>query len=164
MPTCESCGKKVDKLSYVNIIGSKMNVCSSCSSMGTPIEENKSSKDVQPEPHVFKKKKKKDNKDYVVVSDYASRISKAMQKLDINQHQLSRAVAMKESSLSKFLSGKVNLDIDNAKKLESFLEISLVEEVEKKSNEGSKVEDYISNSNSEGEEEYTLGDLIKKSK
>lgn len=152
MPACESCGKIVNSLSNVNIAGSKVRACPACASMGKTIEETGNKK------HVFKKKRKEE-KEYHVVSDYAEKISKAMQKNGYDVHQLSRAVAMKESSLSKFLSKKVQLDLDNARKLASFLEINLVEEA----GDESVDEGYLVDENSEEDSSgFTLGDLMKK--
>ena len=108
----------------------------------------------------FKFKKNKYEKIQLdIVSNYLSLINSFLGKKGINLHQLARAVNVKESTLNKYFSGKIKLDIETAKKLENFFEIKLLEEVSEVNTADymqSKDEDDDSN------QSLSLGDLIKK--
>lgn len=142
------CGKHAP-LTATKVAGSTMQLCNSCKGHGS-VEKN------VPTSKVFYKSKKELPKEHVV-DNYQSKIMKALSEKGYNAHQLARAISLKESSLNKFLTGKLHPDINTAKRIENFLEISLVEE----STSQAPVEDFLV----DDEEEQTgtsLGDLLKK--
>ena len=150
MATCEMCGAQVNSLISVKVAGSIMKVCNSCKSMGTQMEVRQNNLS-----HTFMKTKKTKVFEEVI-SDYASKIQSTIAKRGLNVHQLARAVNIKESTLTNYLKGKIKPDISDAKKLEKFLEISLVIESETSNSHDSYLSSEVS---SEG---MSLGDLLKK--
>lgn len=148
MGTCEMCGKEATVVS-AKVASSTMQLCSQCRKHGVEINEKPS------HSKVFHKRKKSETQE-VIVDDYGSRISKALHKKGLNSHQLARAINLKESSLHKFLCGKIQPEIDIAKKIEKFLEISLVQEKEIQS----APQDYLIDDDEESSG-TSLGDILK---
>lgn len=152
MGTCELCGKSSESLVNIKTAGTNMNVCYNCKNMGKETEkkENKT--------FMFKKNKYEQTQ-LDVVSNSLSLINSSLAKKGINLHQLARAINVKESSLNKYFSGKIKLDLDIARKLENFFEIKLLEEIET-----INPRDYMQNEDDENNssQNLSLGDLIKK--
>lgn len=148
MGSCELCGKQDVNLKQVKITGSVMKVCSSCASYGAVLEKKVDEK------HIFYKKKKI-NEEYTVVDNYSSLINSALAKKNLTIHHLAKTLNIKESTLNKVVLGKLQLDIDMAKRIEKFLEIKLVVIDEKKENF-----DY-GDVMKENEERTSLGDILK---
>ena len=151
MVTCEMCGKE-GNISRVSVEGTSMAVCDSCKSMGKSSEDYSSNNS-----HTFRKRTKTQVKDEVVVN-FSSLINSSMAKKGFTAHQLARVINIKESSLNKYLSGKIKPDIDVARKIENFLEIKIVEQVE--GSEQIDTTDIIVDS--DDTTGLSLGDLIKK--
>jgi len=145
MTSCEMCGKE-GGLSKVQVAGTKMNLCSSCSIHGKT--EEKSNSGVS-----FYKRKREEILEKEVVSNAVQLIQKKLSVKDMNVHHLARAINIKESSLQKYMSGKIKIDLQAASKIEFFLEIKITEEAKTVS-----VDDYLQ----EEDEPLSLGDLIKK--
>ena len=150
METCEMCGTTKDSLFNIKVAGSNMKVCSNCKSMGTVIEKEKNY------THSFKKRTKLEKTSIEVIEKYAPIINRALAKKNYTVHQLARAINIKESSLQKYLTNKVHLDLDTARKLENFLEITLTEETT-----GQKIDMDSIMENEDDKTPLSLGDLIK---
>lgn len=150
MGTCELCGSQTEKLFAIRVAGTDMKVCSNCRSMGKSLETAPS------KMHTFRHNVK-NQKIEEVVSDYVKIVSSAISKRGLNLHQLARAVNIKESTLNKYMTSKLKPDVADAKKLEKFLEINIIEEVENSSSyEDLLVDEKESSAGS------TLGDLLEK--
>lgn len=149
MVACEMCGKDVPTLNNAVVAGTQMKVCSSCLRHGNSIEEK-----VEPSK-TFYKKKKAQAIELAVVDNYASMINSELSKRSMNVQQLARAINIKESSLNKYLSNKIKIDVLTAKKIEKYLELSLTKEVE-----SVNVQDYMDEESQE--EASSLGDLLMK--
>ena len=150
MGTCELCGNDVLNLIKVKVAGTEMKVCNSCKFMGRQL--NVESKG--PNSHSFYRKKK-ENIDLIVVDNATSLINSILAKKGLNIKQLARMSNIRESTLNKYLSSKIPLDLMTAKKLENFFDIVLTKEVE-----GGSVnsQDYMQE---EGEVvKSSLGDLL----
>jgi putative transcription factor len=152
MSSCELCGKETNKLYKVKIMGSILNVCSECSSKGTLIEEKK---DLS---KTFYHKRKNQEEDLEIIPNYVSLINSELTKRNLDIHKFARGINIKESILSKMLSGKLKLDIQTARKIENFLEIKLIEKVEVKKSTTQILEEM--KKNEENEKPLSLGDLI----
>lgn len=128
-----------------------MNACSKCKKLGKVIEE-------QPKnySHTFGKRKKREDVKLEVVSNYASIINKEMAKRSMNIKQLAMALNIKDTTLNKYLSNKVKMEIDTARKFENYFEIKLVEEVE-----NVNPDEFITKEEVK-EEGMSLGDLLMK--
>ena len=150
MTACEMCGNDVRSLTRIKIENSSMLVCNFCKPLGKQdYTTNKT--------HTFKKIKRTNESNYDVVSNYSNIIQSSLSKKGLNVKQLARATNIKESSLNNYLKGSIKLDIETAKKIQKFLEISLVYECENDSEV--KTEDFINDENSQ---KLSLGDLIQK--
>jgi len=151
---CEMCGSEKAELYKTKVEGVVLNLCKDCSSFGevvAPVSKNEAkakraekpaAEELEPEKEVI----------YLIDSDYASKIRSARERKGLKQEELAKRLALKESLLHSFESGRHEPSISIAKKLESFLGISLVRQEEVEIKQGKK----------QGQrEELTLGDVIK---
>ncbi|KYK25721.1 hypothetical protein AYK26_01760 [Euryarchaeota archaeon SM23-78] len=156
---CDMCSSP-EAVYRIELEGSMLNVCEKCSSYGRVIAKLK-----QEEPEKKKKKEKKvveeaevkPKKDtetlQIIVPNYSSLIKTRREKLGLKQKELAMKIAEKESVIHKLESGHMKPGLPLARKLERFLKIRLVEEVE--------LDDTgISAKGIKGSDELTLGDLI----
>ncbi len=143
------CGSE-GNLVKIRVAGSEMNVCSNCKKMGAEVEKKEDYK------HTFRHRVRSSEITEEVVSNFGSLINNALAKKGMDVHHLARGANIKESSLQKYLQGKLKLDVDTAKRLGKFLEIELVEEVEGGS---VNLDDVMAEESSSS---MSLGDLIKK--
>ncbi len=149
MGTCELCGALKVNLKKIKTNGTELMVCQNCIGLGIVIEDPK-----KDHSFTFQKRKRIDISQEELIDDYNKKIQIGMQKKGIDLHQLAKAVNIKESQLSKFLSKKLKPDLNTAKKIQNFLDIDLINlnDMEEK--------DFILDENTNSS--YSLGDLIKK--
>jgi putative transcription factor len=148
---CEMCGKSVESYFRVKTEGTILNVCGKCRGFGeliqavTPAPEKKIEKIAKPkpaEPEIIED----------LVEGYAEKIKNKRERLGLKQEELAQKINEKESIIHKIESGHFTPPIELAKKLERFLGIKIIEEVEDaKVNIAQKV-------SGEG---FSLGDFIK---
>ena len=140
------CGKQGDTISAI-VEGVILKVCDVCSKHGEVVR-------VRPKED-FKREKKVEESDVVelIVNDYSDKIKKAREKLNLKQEELAKSIAEKESVIQKMETGSFKPSINLARKLERFLKIKLVEQVEDEPKVAFK------SGKTEG---FTLGDFIKK--
>ena len=148
MATCELCGSTSSKLFDVKIAGSVVKTCAKCKSLGKSIEKEKQLQ------YSFRHKQKNQINEEVV-PNYSSLINSQLNKKELNLHQLARILNIKESTLNKYMQEKVKLDVETAKRIQKYLEITLVSESSSKIN----INEYLSDND---EQTNSLGDLIKK--
>ena len=147
MAYCELCGSETQTLTNAIIAGSNMKICKNCLPHGKVVDSG-------PGSHNFYKKKRNSDAAEELVSDYIKTIQRAMQKKGLNAHHLARATNIKESEVNQYLSNKIKPDINTAKRIEKYLEISIL-------GEGGGGDNVI-NYNDVGNTSLTLGDLIEK--
>ena len=148
MVACEMCGVDKGPLKDAVVAGSNVKVCNSCSPMGTMKDSD------EKRTHSFTKRKREEE-NLEVSPDYVKIIRNGISKKGLTPHQVARGINIKESSLSNYLKGQIKPIIENARKLENFLGIKLVEAVE--ANDVS-VEDFKVDSKDDGS--LSLGDMI----
>jgi len=155
---CDMCSSP-EIVYRIEVEGSMLNVCEKCSSYGRVVAKIR-----QAEPEKKKKKQEKAAEEakkaakttetmQVIVSNYSDIIKRAREKSGLKQEELAKKIAEKESIIHKLESGIIKPDISLARKLEKFLKILLVEEVETESIGASEKK-----RDSEG---LTIGDMIK---
>lgn len=149
MASCELCGKSNVNTKPVKVAGTVMNVCSLCNSFGSSMEKK------GPISHTFYKKVKEEE-NLVVCKNYSSLISSTLAKKNLTLHHLAKALNIKESTLNKAISGKIHLELETARRIEKFLEITLIEDAQPV-----RVDDYLLGEKEE-EVSNSLGDLLKK--
>jgi putative transcription factor len=128
---CEMCSSP--NVAYkIDVEGSRLNVCEKCASFGKVVSR------VAAEPKREKKKEsimeaqtpKTTETVQVIKSDCARLIKNARERLGLNQEDFAKRLMEKESLLHKIESGHMKPDLVLARKLEKFLKISIVEQVE----------------------------------
>lgn len=156
---CDMCSSP-DAVYRIELEGIMLNVCEKCASYGRIVARLK-----KEEPAKKKTKKsmffeteikpqKKTETVQLITPKYPRLIKNARENLDLKQKELAKKIAEKESVIHKLESGRMKPGIPLARKLEKFLKIKLVEEVE--------LDDSgISPGKGEDSEKgLTLGDLI----
>ena len=158
---CDMCSSP-EAVYRIELEGSLLNVCERCASYGRVIskirvEETPKKKikkaDISKETQA--KTEKESETLQTIVPNYAQLIKDKREKIGLKQKELAKKIAEKESVVHKLESGRMKPDIALARKLEKFLKIRLVEEVE------------LSDVNLNSEKKQgltdtlTIGDLIK---
>ncbi len=146
--SCDLCGKE-KKIVKAKVEGTTLNVCENCAEFGEIIEIPK---------EVIKEVKQK-NKSIMeeevieyLSNDYSKKIKQAREKINLKQEELAKRLAIKESLIHKFESGRQEPDLNTARKLENFLKIKLIEKYKEK----------YEKKTSKGSDSFTIGDIISK--
>lgn len=158
---CDMCSSP-EAVYRIELEGTMLNVCEKCASYGRIVAKLKQAEPVKKN----KKKEKEAHKEEVkprkgtetvqiITSNYPKLIKSEREKKGLKQEELAKRIAEKESVIHKLESGRMKPGIPLARKLEKFLKIKLVEEVELD-------EAGIHPGTRKGlSDELTLGDLIK---
>ncbi|MBW3014961.1 multiprotein bridging factor aMBF1 [Candidatus Woesearchaeota archaeon] len=121
---CDMCGKET--LLYKAIVeGTELNVCKSCCRYGRVIKE----RTFKPKSSQKIELVQREDTEERIVPDYAKLIKSKRESLNLSQEKLAKRIAEKESLLQKIEAGHIRPNMNLAKKLESFLKITLIEEV-----------------------------------
>ncbi|MFW6025135.1 MAG: multiprotein bridging factor aMBF1 [Candidatus Woesearchaeota archaeon] len=156
---CNICGKKITSGYKINLEGSEMLACNSCSNHGDRIKkvyENKKEhdKDNKKDEKSVKKIKETTNSKGEEILDFVENFDKKIRKkreaMDMKQEEFSKFLNIKSSLLHQLESGK-KCNVKIARKIERKLDIKLLERVEI-----GDPNEYKSKSKS-----MTIGDLIK---
>lgn len=158
---CDICSSP-DKTYKVEIEGTILNVCDRCSSFGKVLAKVK--------PEMAEKKKKKLEKAaaleaeikakketetiQIITPNYPVLIKNARERMGLKQEELAKKIAEKESLIHKMESGSMVPGIPLARKLEKFLRISIVENIEMEPEGGASDKKKISDG-------LTIGDMIR---
>ena len=143
------CGKSEERLFKTLIEEVEMGVCSSCSkfgkvmhAIGSPIK-NIPKKTFAQEPQ--------EEKISLIVDGYADIIKKKREGRGLSQKDFALKLNEKESTIHKIETGHIEPSISLAQKIQRFLGVKLIEEVEEKHEKIKRKEDVG----------FTLGDFIK---
>ena len=146
---CEMCGKE-EAVLKVNIEGTTLSVCESCSKFGK-ITGKISLPAAARQKAAKEEARPAEDSIEVVVPELGNMIKQKRESLGLKQDEFARKVAVKESVLHKMEVGAVKPDIEEAKRLGKVLGLKLVEKLD----EGPAV---VSQQQSDT---LTLGDMIK---
>tara|TARA_B100001094_G_scaffold312897_1_gene350078 strand:+ start:462 stop:941 length:480 start_codon:yes stop_codon:yes gene_type:complete len=133
------CGAESASLDSRKISGSVLRVCASCSGMGKQTSHRES---VGQRAFVAQTLEKREQKtrykdistdEKVLVSDYGSVVRKAREKKGLDHVSLAMKISEKKSIITSVESGNMRPNEKLIKKLENFLKINLMEEVESSS-------------------------------
>ena len=119
---CELCGRPNANATAI-VEGVQMNVCERCEKHGKVVSRFYDDDDEGPRQRMPKK-------EIEIVDDYADRIKDARNKKGMTIKQLAAAVAEKESYMDRIEKDETTPTEPTAKKLEKFLNIKLLHEVE----------------------------------
>jgi putative transcription factor len=126
------CGKMVNEpLTPINYYGEKLFVCNQC------LNESKKSSlqkrhEEKPKALQVKNRPKMAEPEYDVVEEYSKIIREARGKINMTIPELALKIGIKESVLRRIEGGRLEPDIETAKKLERYLHVSLLARREEK--------------------------------
>jgi len=131
---CDLCGKP-GRLFKVELEGSRIVACEDCSKYGKVIHEikeepskNKMSAKAK-EQGIIRSAPRTPETIQFIVKDYSSKIKNAREKKGLKQEDFAKQINEKESLLHQLESGKMEPNMELAKKLEKVLGIKLIEEI-----------------------------------
>ena len=159
MIACEMCGKKVSNLKTVLIEGSMLNVCPNCARFGKPVKPEIAATPVEIAQRLELREKRLrtknvfENIENELVDDYAKKIRDARTKMNLTPEELGKRINEKKTVITKIESKSMRPDENLIKKLETTLNIKLMEKPKPE-----KVETKRTGG------ELTIGDLIKREK
>jgi len=155
MGECVICGAQVDKLFLAKIEGAEVEVCRNCAKLGTIIRrtdtsdsgrysESEENSRFSSSPTVIN----------VLVENYGKLVKNARESKNWKQEDLAKKLAIKESLLHNIESGHFEPSEEMVRKLEKFLHITLMTQMEEGKTPLRKFED-------EDNSPMTLGDMLK---
>ena len=153
---CEMCGAESASLEPRKVSGSVLRVCTSCAGMGKQTSYRES---VGHRAFVAQTLEKREQKtrykdissdDRVLVSNYGEIVRKARERKGLDHGSLAMKISEKKSIITSVESGNMKPNEKLIKKLENFLNINLMEEVEETS----------STCKPGLKKNFTMGDLI----
>jgi len=156
---CDICSSP-EVVYRIEIEGTRLNVCEKCSSYGRiiarlkqeePVKKNRKKEKRIREAKI--KAKKETTTLQIITPDYSGLIKNAREKMGLKQKELAKRIAEKESVIHKLESGRIKPSISLARKLEKFLKISLVKELELEA-------DTLQSRMDKSSDELTIGDLV----
>ncbi len=150
MPNCDMCGQETEDLVIASIEGVELSVCARCAKFGKILRKQRPQQKEEKKPREIRIPKRAEIIQ-IISEDYANKIKNAREKMFIKQEDLAKRINEKESLIQHIESGKSEPNIYLARKLDKFLNITLVEQNEEKHED-------IKGHSSEG---FTLGDFIK---
>lgn len=125
---CEICGREIIKGPVtVRIEGSMMRTCGACARLGERVVVKKPASQTQASS---RRSFARVEKIVEVVDDYSSKVRKNRERLGLTQDQLGGKINEKGSVISRIESGHMEPNLKMAKKLERFLGVTFLEELE----------------------------------
>lgn len=159
---CEMCGKDVPFTKRVTIESSVLSVCSGCMRFGKAVTPGQLAQSNSPEyigTALERRQIRQRTKDVyeqfgdrVLADDYNVKISRARNKMGMNQEELARKINEKKSIINKLETKDMRPDDRLLKKLESTLKITLTE---------TATEAAVGNNRKRQSGGLTLADMIK---
>ena len=148
---CDLCGAPIRGKGHTVVYeGGVVTVCDACyariAKYAKPYREEK----VQAKNTVQHQRRPKEEKELMVVDDYAVIIKNARERLKMTQKDLADKLKVSENIIKRFEGGKLKPTIDQARALEKILGVKLVEEVPSGGEASSRVR----------LDELTLGDIV----
>ena len=154
---CEMCGAESASLEPRKVSGSVLRVCTSCAGMGKQTSYRES---VGHRAFVAQTLEKREQKtrykdissdEKVLVSNYGDVVRKARERKGLDHISLAMKISEKKSIITSVESGNMKPNEKLIKKLENFLKINLMEDVEESSSSSYKPG---------SKKNFTMGDLI----
>lgn len=148
---CDLCGAPIRGKGHTVVYeGGVVTVCDTCyariAKYAKPYREEK----VQVKRPAQQQRRPKEERELMVVDDYAVIIKNARERLKLTQKDLADKLKVSENIIKRFEGGKLKPTIDQARALEKILGVKLVEEVPSGGEASSRVR----------LDELTLGDVV----
>ncbi|WP_088335614.1 multiprotein bridging factor aMBF1 [Methanopyrus sp. KOL6] len=160
---CEICGRVVNgRPKVVKVEGSELRVCEECAKFGRKVvkpglrREERTQREQRPRRRLTGARRRPRGLDpfsegLEVVPDYDERVREARERRGWSQKDLARKIGEKVSVIRRIESGKMEPDVELARKLERVLEIELLERVSEEDTGSVGIES----------DELTLGDVVE---
>lgn len=150
---CDICGKK-GQLFNIEMEGSRFVACNDCSVYGKKLSKVVVEESPRKESVSFKKPvvEEKEEPVIVVVDNYNSLIKNKRERLGLKQEELAKRINEKESLIQQIETKKIEPNVKVAEKLESFLNIKILETYKPP---------VLNKSDSKEQGPLTLGDMIQ---
>jgi putative transcription factor len=144
---CEVCGRPVRSLIQVNIEGSVVRTCSSCSRLGTRLPK------IKPRRRVHPQAMSKRRKESVLEPrpGYGDMLRERREELGLTQEELGKRLQEKTSVVARLEAERMTPSEALAKKIERHLGIKVMEKVEEQKEGRYRAEGQV----------LTLGDVVK---
>ena len=128
---CDMCGSE-GKLYKTIVEGAELTLCDKCSKFGKVMGVVKQQEEVKKEKKLLFEKVKEPEQEVmeIITENYAEKIRKKRESLDLTQKEFAKKINEKESLIQKIETGNFEPSISLAKKIERFLNIKLIEEHE----------------------------------
>ena len=145
---CEMCGAESVSLESRKVSGTVLRVCTSCAGMGKETSYRESVGHRAFVAQTLEKREQKtrykdiSSEDKVLITNYGSVVRKAREKRGLDHNALALKISEKKSIVTSVESGNIRPNEKLVRKLENFLKINLMEDVEESSTSyktGSKV-------------------------
>ncbi len=155
---CEMCGMPIEGRPYrVTIEGTEMILCERCyrsvRARGAPVTPSAPKQATTKKKAEKKQRPKKKVVEYEIVEDYAKRVREAREKMGMSREELGMRVGEGENVIKRIELGRLEPDLELAKKLEKVLKITLIRKVEIEVEEGGSKGKSL-------DEGLTLGDIV----
>lgn len=150
MALCEMCGK-TGNLVLAEVEGVELKVCPNCAKHGVVKSRGNYNYNPRFQRTSYSKREEVEEK---VVENYAHLIREAREKSNLNQEDFAQLLQEKESVTSKWESGSMPPSLEEARKLQRFLGITLIRKEESE-------EELKQEKRRPGDDTLTLGDFIK---
>jgi len=153
---CEMCGAESASLESRKVSGSVLRVCTSCAGMGKETTYRESVGHRAFVAQTLEKREQKtrykdlSSEDKVLISNFGSVVRKAREKRGLDHNALALKISEKKSIVTSVEAGNIRPNEKLIRKLENFLSINLMEDVDESSTS------YKSGS----KKNLTMGDLI----
>lgn len=146
---CDMCGSE-EKLYKVIVEGAELSLCKDCSRFGKVVGTVHQQNGAIPE----KKSRQEESPEFLqmIAEDYAEKIRKKRESMGLNQKELAEKLNEKESVVQKIESGHLEPPIELAKKIETLLNLKIIEQYEDK---------HEKQKQKTSSETFTIGDFIK---
>ena len=145
---CEMCGAEKE-LNTAIIEGVQMSVCINCSKYGKIVR-------IKPKPIVQERQRYRTKEpEYIdeIVPNYSEIIRNSFTSKNIQEDALAKRIGMKESVFKAYIKGSIKPSLDDAKKLEKFFSIKLIERIKENTTPSTGLESKSA--------DLTIGDMIK---
>ncbi|WP_456481368.1 multiprotein bridging factor aMBF1 [Methanopyrus sp.] len=161
---CEICGRVIDgRPKVVEVEGSELRVCEECAKFGREVVQSQPRRETGPQrerrprrrPAAPRRRRPRGfdpfDEGLEVVPDYDERVREARERKGWSQEDLAEKIGEKVSVIRRIEAGKMEPDVELARKLERVLGIELLE----------RVSEEEAGSAGAGGGELTLGDVVE---
>lgn len=125
MSSCELCGQETDSRQKVKIEGATLNVCDSCSDLGSQVKTSSKKSKSRTKKTSKKRRSTTPSENKVLVNDYGQEVKTARESENLSLEDLADKLNEKQSRVSKIEKEELKPGEELAKKLSRELNVDL---------------------------------------